>query len=258
MLVLLPERRLEGPRELRPGVPVAARVLPQSPEVAALGPARPRLWWPVPRPVRCPARGRERSQLSPGSAARRCDRGVLLDAGGARTRCATSGGPSQGRGVRTEDIVGWGVICPAGKCRAVGSAEKLRVWWDWRARRGADPRASASHPVTLRRDRALALRAVCRALTARARPVTLRAQSFPPPLVPSSSLAGSSRPFRHHWPLSSASVHFPFPTVPSTLGLLCWIEFPHLSSASSILVSLFFSAFEIGRASCRERVSSPV
>lgn len=96
LILLLPERRLEGPRELRPGVPVAARVPPQSPEVAALGPARPRLRWPVPRPVRCPARGRERSQLSPGSAAGRCDPGVLLDAGGARTQCTTSGGPFPG------------------------------------------------------------------------------------------------------------------------------------------------------------------
>lgn len=92
------------PRELRPGVPVVARIPPQGPEVAALGLGAPPAVVAAPTACSPPGAGPRKLRAQPGSAARRHEREVLLGERRAKTRCATSRGPSQGRGVRVEDM----------------------------------------------------------------------------------------------------------------------------------------------------------
>lgn len=123
ILMISPYTHSSPPAEAvqEPSVPVAARFPLQGPEVAALGPRAPQTIVAGPPICPLPGTGPRTLPAKPGSAAR-LDRGVLLGWGRAGTRRATSREPSQGRGVRAEDSVGWRVIFPAGKCSAVSSA----------------------------------------------------------------------------------------------------------------------------------------
>lgn len=106
---------------------MVARIPPQGPEVAALGLGAPPAVAAAPTACSPPGAGPRKLRAQPGSAARRHEREVLLGERRAKTRCATSRGPSQGRGVRVEDMVGCGVTFPSGKCSALGIAGKLSV-----------------------------------------------------------------------------------------------------------------------------------